>query len=552
MLYCSWNGGFVRFCRPIVSRIIVINIALRRILQGIRALDMDQPGPYSTIEYQVLPGPHSKFVAFISPLEGTLVLKHELDYETLKNFTVVLRAQDQGSPPKYSDSTLTVFVLDADDQNPKFFQDVYHGSFQGNQVPSEVMFHTESIRAIDQDSGLNASLTYSIVPSSHSKFFTIDPKTAVLKLTKHLNLSNPITLVVKATQLDNNDRYALSTVILSQKQSTVVETVDKASFMQSTYRLKIKENYNPGSTILKLIKGNMAWNANLRILNDTELYWFSIDRNGNIKLSRWLDFETKPTHKFTVELNDGSNREYAEVLVEVLDVNDWEPRFRKPHYTFKIRNRNFSTPLALGKVEAADGDVRDKITYSLRGDHANLFYVDSGGTVWLKYDVPDKMNFKLHIIATDTGFPPKSTIVPLTVDFDEITESAIKWTTTTISALAGVTVLCVLAFLAVLTYFCRSSVNRPNRNVPMLISRSKASNKTSNIGIITANTRGSNSSISASASTIIAASLERDQDSYTTTIRGKYLQSIDIQYTLKHSWKKLEQYWLEPKLGLKT
>ncbi|XP_062714669.1 protocadherin Fat 4 [Aedes albopictus] len=509
----AWIGA------PYVVNISEVTIVGTRILQGIRALDMDQPGPYSTIEYQVLPGPQSKYVAFISPLEGTLVLKHELDYETLRNFTVVLRAQDQGVPPKYSDTTLTIFVLDADDQNPKFFQDVYHGTFQGNVVPSEIKFHTEPIKAIDQDSGLNASLTYSIVPSSHSTYFTIDSKTAALRLTKQLNISNPITLVVKATQLDNNDRYALSTVILSQLQSTAVSTIDKVSFMHSIYRLKIKENYNPGNTILKLIKGSMAWNVNLRILNDTELYWFSIDRNGDVKLSRWLDYETQPTHKFTVELNDGSNKEYAEVLVEVLDVNDWEPRFRKPHYTFKVRNRNFSTPLALGKVEAADGDVRDKITYSLRGDHANLFYIDSGGTVWLKYDVPDKMSFKLHLIATDTGFPPKSTSVPLSIEFDEVNESPIKWTTTTIGALTGVTVLCVLACLAVLTYFCRSSVNRTNRNVPMLISRSKATNKTSNIGIITANTRGSNSSISASASTIIAASLERDQDSYTTTIR---------------------------------
>lgn len=504
-------------------------------MQGIRAVDMDQPGPYSTIEYQVLPGPHSKFVAFISPLEGTLVLKHELDYETLKNFTIVLRAQDQGVPPKYSDTTLTIFVLDADDQNPKFNQDVYQGSFQGDSIPSKVIFHPESIRAIDQDSGLNASLVYSIVPSSQSTFFTIDPKTAELRIAKRFNSSNTVTLVVKATQSDNADRYALTTVILSQPHSTSNE---KAAFIRPSYRVKIKENYKPGSTVLNLVTNNVAWNNNFRILNDSELYWFSVDQNGDIKLNRWLDYETQPIHKFTVQLNDGNNQDFTEVLIEVLDVNDWEPRFRKPHYAFEIRNlTKVSTPFFIGKVEAADGDIRDKITYAIQGEHANLFYIDSSGNLWLKYNITDRKTFKLHLIATDSGFPPKSTSVPLSIDFEDISESALKWTTTTISALAAVTVLCVLATLAVLTYFCRMSVNKTNRNVPMLISRSKALNKSSNIGIIAANnnTRGSNSSISASASTIIAASLERDHDSYTTTIRGKFgngLQNVTEMFYL--------------------
>ena len=29
------------------------------VLQGIQALDADQPGPYSTVQYSILPGPYS-------------------------------------------------------------------------------------------------------------------------------------------------------------------------------------------------------------------------------------------------------------------------------------------------------------------------------------------------------------------------------------------------------------------------------------------------------------------------------------------------------------
>lgn len=89
---------------------------------------------------------------FVNALEGTLVLRKPLDYETLANFSVDIRAQvsndslnvninspktllirfnvffysqDQGNPPKSSTTTLYVNVIDADDQNPAFQNDQY-------------------------------------------------------------------------------------------------------------------------------------------------------------------------------------------------------------------------------------------------------------------------------------------------------------------------------------------------------------------------------------------------------------------------------------------
>lgn len=121
-----------------------------RILQGARAIDKDQQGPFSTVEYQVLTGPYSDYVQFVSPLEGTLVLRKPLDYETLRNFTVELRAQDQGTPPKYSDTTLRVIVEDADDQNPKFLHDSYRVELKADARPGDLKVLPEQIKAVDQ------------------------------------------------------------------------------------------------------------------------------------------------------------------------------------------------------------------------------------------------------------------------------------------------------------------------------------------------------------------------------------------------------------------
>ncbi len=116
---------------------------------------------------------------FSNSLEGTLVLQKSLDYENVKQFKIIIRAQvreiyslesiynlfsgqpqcmyiyryesiktnllvfvissflfiiikrfslahkDQGQPPLYSEASVTVQVLDADDQNPIFGQSRY-------------------------------------------------------------------------------------------------------------------------------------------------------------------------------------------------------------------------------------------------------------------------------------------------------------------------------------------------------------------------------------------------------------------------------------------
>lgn len=154
----------------------------KRILQGARAVDQDQQGPFSTVEYHVLQGPYSDYVQFISPLEGTLVLKKSLDYEIIKNFTIKLRAQDQGSPPKFSDTTLRVVVMDADDQNPKFLRDSYNAELPTNGI-GQIKISPEPIQAIDQDEGIKAPLEYSINTSPEAKYFSINPANGVIRLT---------------------------------------------------------------------------------------------------------------------------------------------------------------------------------------------------------------------------------------------------------------------------------------------------------------------------------------------------------------------------------
>lgn len=70
------------------------------------------------------------------------------------------------------------------------------------------------------------------------------------------------------------------------------------------------------------------------------------------------------------------------VNVTVEDVNEWEPRFRYPHYEFfagvDAGQRNL-----VGRVEAADGDRNDALAYTLSGPDASMFTITPSGELIL-------------------------------------------------------------------------------------------------------------------------------------------------------------------------
>ncbi len=113
------NDNAPRFVNGAPYRLNLSELAVvgSTVFSAVRAVDSDQPGPFSTVEYHVEEGgKYSGHLAFRSPLEGALVLTKQLDYETTRSFQVGLVARDQGSPPQETRTIISVNVMDADDQ----------------------------------------------------------------------------------------------------------------------------------------------------------------------------------------------------------------------------------------------------------------------------------------------------------------------------------------------------------------------------------------------------------------------------------------------------
>lgn len=242
---------------------------------------------------------------------------------------------------------------------------------------------------------------------------------------------------------------------------------------------------------------------------------------------------------------DGISNATTEVNIDVMDVNDWEPRFRQNHYEFVVP-KDANEPIPLGKLEAADGDKNDAVSLVIRGAHAHYFEVDSEGMLWMK-QMPNISLIHLIATATDTGIPSKSSSIPVTITMESVAMAQSNWASGVLGVFGAVIALFVLVIMAMSIYIYKqkkpTGKNRVHSHdgsvsAANLVNHEKAVNGANFLGnsnIRMANPLnnnnnhgGSGSSISAGASTILAASLEREaqrerereKDNYTATVRS--------------------------------
>ncbi|CAB1312358.1 unnamed protein product, partial [Coregonus sp. 'balchen'] len=96
---------------------------------------------------------------YLNTTTGVLYSTATLDREQISLYHLRIVAYDQGQNPRTSTSTLTITVLDANDETPTFFPKIYNVSLQ-ESVPRDHV--VARLNCSDNDAGLNAELSYFI------------------------------------------------------------------------------------------------------------------------------------------------------------------------------------------------------------------------------------------------------------------------------------------------------------------------------------------------------------------------------------------------------
>ncbi|KAM8958729.1 protocadherin gamma-A4-like [Lycaon pictus] len=131
---------------------------------------------YSLAEDTLHGMPLSSYVSINSDT-GVLYALHSFDYEQIRDLQLLVTASDSGEPPLSSNVSLSIFILDQNDNAPEILYPTLptDGSTGVELAPryAESGYLVTKVVAVDRDSGQNAWLSYHLLKASEPGLFQV-------------------------------------------------------------------------------------------------------------------------------------------------------------------------------------------------------------------------------------------------------------------------------------------------------------------------------------------------------------------------------------------
>uniref|UniRef100_A0A8C8W8N7 Cadherin-23 n=1 Tax=Peromyscus maniculatus bairdii TaxID=230844 RepID=A0A8C8W8N7_PERMB len=378
------------------------------------AIDLDE-GLNGLVSYRMQVGlPRMDFV--INSTSGVVTTTAELDRERIAEYQLRVVATDAGTPTKSSTSTLTIRVLDVNDETPTFFPAVYNVSVS-EDVPRE--FRVVWLNCTDNDVGLNAELSYFITGGNVDGKFSVGYRDAVVRTVVGLDRETTAAYTLVLEAIDNGPvgkrRTGTATVFV-----TVLDVNDnRPIFLQSSYETSVPEDIPEGHSIVQL-KATDADEGEFgrvwyRILHGNHGNNFRIHISSGLLMRgpRPLDRERNSSHVLMVEAYNhdlGPMRSSVRVIVYVEDVNDEAPVFTQQQYNRLGLRETAGVGTSVIVVRATDRDTGDGglVNYRILSGAEGKFEIDesTGLIVTVDYlDYETKTSYLMNVSATDRAPP---------------------------------------------------------------------------------------------------------------------------------------------------
>ncbi|XP_039727993.1 cadherin-23 isoform X5 [Pteropus medius] len=378
------------------------------------AVDLDE-GLNGLVSYRMQVGmPRMDFL--INSSSGVVVTTTELDRERIAEYQLRVVASDAGTPTKSSTSTLTIRVLDVNDETPTFFPAVYNVSVS-EDVPRD--FRVVWLNCTDNDVGLNAELSYFITGGNVDGKFSVGYRDAVVRTVVSLDRETTAAYTLVLEAIDNGPvgkrHTGTATVFV-----TVLDVNDnRPIFLQSSYEASVPEDIPEGHSIVQL----MATDADegefgrvwYRILHGNHGNNFRIHVSSGLLMRgpQPLDREQDSSHMLIVEAYNhdlGPMRSSVRVIVYVEDVNDEAPVFTQQQYSRLALRETAGIGTSVIVVRATDRDTGDGglVNYRILSGAEGKFEIDESTGLIITVDYLDyetKTSYLMNVSATDQAPP---------------------------------------------------------------------------------------------------------------------------------------------------
>ena len=202
----------------------------------------------------------SKVENFEGRGRGFLVrVAKELDRETQPEHNVTVQCQDSGTPPLRAEDYFLIRLTDENDNNPRFERQVYRANISENNRMGEFVLR---VLARDDDTGLNARLTYYISMEERGSMFKINHDTGQITANAVFDREtlSQETFTVRAVDEGMSPRTGSASVVV-----TILDRNDNRPYFKSSTEFEVPEKLESGIRVGQLQAGDDDEGNNARI-----------------------------------------------------------------------------------------------------------------------------------------------------------------------------------------------------------------------------------------------------------------------------------------------
>ncbi|KAM3613193.1 uncharacterized protein V6R79_022298 [Siganus canaliculatus] len=362
----------------------------------------------------------------------SLILLKALDRESAQTHVLLLTAIDGGKPPRSGNMTITVDVLDVNDNPPVFTQDSYTVQLRENSPVGTTVIQ---VNATDLDEGSNGEVMYSFgndVDARARARFDLNSATGVIIVSGEIDFEECSRYEI---DIQASDKGAATLVTDKSVIIHIVDVNDNAPEIEVTsFSQALPEDSKPGTTValISVKDADSGLNGKVMCYINQDLPFTltpSLQNNMySLVTKQPLDREQIPQYNVTIVGKDAGEPSLSSqrtIKLVLSDVNDNRPVFSQNPYTFYI-NENNSPGATILSVAARDDDegrnalifyniYRNRETEHLITSFLNI-NSENGEIVALKsFDFETVKTFHFQVVASDSGTPSLSSNVTVNV-----------------------------------------------------------------------------------------------------------------------------------------
>ncbi|KAG9264637.1 protocadherin-16-like [Astyanax mexicanus] len=398
--------------------------------------DLDQ-GQNGQVTYSIRSSSMSGLFK-IDPHTGSISTAAIMDREIWTQTKLVVMATDRGSPRLAGSATLTVIIVDLNDNRPTI-------PIPGEvRVPENMLIGTVITQVTGNDVDSGPALFYSLHLDSESQGkFGIHRYGGGISLTGQLDYEERTwyTVTISTSDCMHKSEANLTVVVEDVNDNAPV-------FTQDLYQATLAEHTPAGSSVITVTATDKDSGENgkitYRVVSTGGMFYVD-PSNGTLFINQKAEFDSDhPSFLVVIEARDGGTpplTSLTTIQVHVTDVNDNAPEFHQTEYRAAVSEDELpgSTVITL---EAVDGDLsRDNCGFDFAiasGNIGNAFQIESSvrfiegrgfqivGTLILaeKLDFELVPNYNLTIVASDRGVPQQSSSVPVLITVMDTNDNA--------------------------------------------------------------------------------------------------------------------------------